>query len=64
MGKGKNVTEYRHVSRKLKYMGTWEKTGKNSGNVCYIGLLTKNTKKISIPGLVLFKRRDRGHNRN
>ena len=28
-------------------MGTWAKNGKNSGNVCYIGLLTKNTKKLA-----------------
>jgi hypothetical protein len=40
-----NATEYRHVGRKLIYMGMWEKTEKSSGNVCYIGLLTKNKKK-------------------
>jgi hypothetical protein len=45
----------RHMGRKLKYMGTWEKTRKNSGNICYIGLLTKGTKKINIPSLFSLK---------
>jgi hypothetical protein len=50
--------------QEVEVHGFMGKKRKNSGNVCYIGLLTKNTKKISIPDLVFFKRRDHGHNRN